>query len=350
MSHRLNIAFFGSSLMTGHQNPWAAYYRGLIRALSEHGHRVTFYEPKTDHEKSRDTIKPHWVKVVTYAPTDESALDALERAEASDLIIKCSGAEVCDDLLDAAVLELKKPETLVAFLDANAPATLDRLQNNPEDSFRPLIPDYDFILTRAGGKPAADAYLAAGASECVSLYDALDLHMHFPAPAEKRFEADLGFLSDRIPKREPRVEEFFFKPAGRLSTQKFLLAGEGWEGRPMPANVTCLGAIHEEEHNAFNSTARTILNINRGCAARYGFSPPGGVFEAAGAGACLITDKWEGIELFLEPNREVLVAGNGEEVAEHLAQLTPEKARQIGRAAHARVLAAHTYAHRAAQL
>ena len=213
-----------------------------------------------------------------------------------------------------------------------------------------MIPDYDFILTRAGGKPAADAYLAAGASECFSIYDALDLHWHFPVPAEKRFEADLGFVSDRIPKREPRMEEFFFKPATRLPSQKFLLAGDGWEGHPMSANVTCLRAIHEDEHNAFNSTARAILNINRGCAARYGFSPPGGVFEAAGAGACLITDKWEGIELFLEPDREVLVAGNGEEVAEHLAQLTPEKARQIGRAAHARVLAAHTYAHRADQL
>lgn len=350
MSHRLNIAFFGASLMSDDQNPWAGYYRGLIRALSEHGHRVTFYEPKTGERDKQGDVKPHWVRMVAYPATDESALDALERAETSDLIIKCSGVGVCDDLLEAAVLELKKPETLVAFLDANAPATLDRLQNNPEDPFRPLIPEYDFILTRAGGKPAADAYLAAGASECVAIYDALDLHAHFPAPAEKRFEADLGFLSDRIPKREPRMEEFFFKPAAKLTTQKFLLAGNGWEDRPMPPNVTRLTAIHEEEHNAFNSTPRAILNINRGCAARYGFSPPGGVFEAAGAGACLITDKWEGIELFLEPDREVLVAGNGEEVAEHLAQLTPEKARQIGRAAHARVLAAHTYAHRADQL
>jgi len=56
------------------------------------------------------------------------------------------------------------------------------------------------------------------------------------------------------------------------------------------------------------------------------------------------------IELFLEPNREVLVAANGEEVAEHLRQLTPERAREIGKAARERVLAAHTYAHRAEQL
>jgi spore maturation protein CgeB len=84
--------------------------------------------------------------------------------------------------------------------------------------------------------------------------------------------------------------------------------------------------------------------------ARYGFSPPAGAFEAAGAGACLVMNKWEGIELFLEPDREVLVAGNGDEVAGHLRQLTPEKARAIGRAAYARVLAEHTYAHRAERI
>ena len=70
------------------------------------------------------------------------------------------------------------------------------------------------------------------------------------------------------------------------------------------------------EHNAFNATPRAILNVNRDSMARYGFSPPTRVFEAAGAGACLISDQWAGIEEFLEPNREILVASSGEEVAQ----------------------------------
>jgi spore maturation protein CgeB len=93
-----------------------------------------------------------------------------------------------------------------------------------------------------------------------------------------------------------------------------------------------------------------VLNVSRESMARYGFSPATRVFEAAGAGACLITDAWEGIEMFLEPDWEVLVAGNGEEVAERLRSLTPERARQIGRAARHRVLSEHTYTHRAAQV
>jgi len=74
------------------------------------------------------------------------------------------------------------------------------------------------------------------------------------------------------------------------------------------------------------------------------------VFEAAGAAACIITDEWKGIELFLEPEREVLVAANGEAVADHVAALTPERARALGGAALRRILAEHTYAHRALEV
>jgi spore maturation protein CgeB len=74
------------------------------------------------------------------------------------------------------------------------------------------------------------------------------------------------------------------------------------------------------------------------------------LFEAAGAAACLITDAWDGIEAFLVPRREVLVARDGDHVARLIAELTPERARGIGEAARTRVLAHHTYAHRAGQV
>lgn len=84
--------------------------------------------------------------------------------------------------------------------------------------------------------------------------------------------------------------------------------------------------------------------------ARYGFSPATRVFEAAGAAACLITDYWQGIELFFEPAREILVARDGEEVIDLMKDLPPEKSRRIGSAAHRRVLSDHTYSQRARQV
>jgi spore maturation protein CgeB len=165
----------------------------------------------------------------------------------------------------------------------------------------------------------------------------------FPDP---KFQATLGFLGNRLSDREARVEEFFLGAATLLPRDKFILGGNGWGDKGLPANVKYLGHVYTRDHNAFNCTPQAILNISRESMARYGFSPATRVFEAAGAGACLLSDAWQGIELFLEPGKEVLVVKNGEEVAETLRQLTPEKAKEIATAARQRVLAEHTYTHR----
>jgi spore maturation protein CgeB len=146
------------------------------------------------------------------------------------------------------------------------------------------------------------------------------------------------------------VEEFFLNAAAALPERIFLLGGSGWGDKKMPANVRYVGHVYTRDHNAFNCTPTAVLNISRESMARYGFSPATRVFEAAGAGACLLTDAWEGIELFLEPDEEVLVVHDGHEVAEQLRSLTPESARRIGLQAQRRILAAHTYDHRAEQV
>jgi spore maturation protein CgeB len=351
MSNGLHISFFGSSLVSAYWNGAATYYRGLIRALHERGHRITFYEPDAyERQAHRDLADPDWARVVIYPATELEAHRAVTSARGSDLVIKASGVGVFDELLESAVLELQHASTLVAFLDVDAPATLDRIQSHPADPFTALIPRYDLILTYGGGGPVVRAYQAAGARVCVPIYNALDPHTHFPVAPDPRFAADLGFLGNRMPDREARVEEFFFKAASRRPEQRFLLGGNGWQDRALPPNVQAVGHVYTRDHNAFNCTPRAVLNINRNSMAKYGFSPPTRVFEAAGAGACLITDQWAGIEFFLEPDREVLVAEDGDAVADQLARLTPERARDIGQAALRRVLSQHTYAQRAREL
>ena len=133
----------------------------------------------------------------------------------------------------------------------------------------------------------------------------------------------------------------------RCPERGFLLGGNGWHDKPMPPNVRAIGHVGTASHNALNCSALCVLNVARDSMAAVGFSPATRVFEAAGAGACLITDAWEGIELFLEPEREVLVARDGADVAAHLRALTPGRAREIGEAARARILAGHTYDKRA---
>jgi spore maturation protein CgeB len=349
---RLDIAFFGSSLVSAYWNGAATYYRGIVRALAERGHRVTFYEPDAyGRQQHRDMPDPSWARVVVYAGEGEDGvLDALAQARDADLVIKASGVGVFDELLEREVLALQRAETLVAFWDVDAPATLDRVQTNRDDPFRALIPRYDLVLTYGGGDPVVHAYEELGARECVPIYNALDPSTHHPVPPDPRFACDLGFLGNRLPDREVRVEEFFLRAASLLPASSFVLGGSGWADKSMPANVNAIGHVYTHEHNAFNCTPRAVLNVNRESMARYGFSPPTRVFEAAGAGACLITDEWVGIELFLEPDSEVLVASSGEAVAEHLRSLTSDRARSLGNAAYRRIIGEHTYAHRVVQL
>jgi spore maturation protein CgeB len=348
----LDIAFFGSSLVSAYWNGAATYYRGIIRALAARGHRVTFYEPDAfGRQQHRDIPDPKWAKVVVYAGEGEEGVHrALEQARGAQLVVKASGVGVFDRLLEAAVLELQGPDTWVAFWDVDAPSTLDRTMEDPDDPFRALIPRYDLILTYGGGDPVVRAYRSLGARHCVPIYNALDPSTHHPVPPEPRFEADLGFLGNRLPDREARVEAFFLQAAEHLPDRRFLLGGSGWEDKPRPPNVSYVGHVFTRDHNAFNCTPLAVLNISRESMARCGFSPATRVFEAAGAAACLITDAWVGIELFLEPDREVLVAHSGLEVADHLRALTPERAWRIGQAAYRRIIREHTYAHRAAQL
>jgi spore maturation protein CgeB len=343
----MNVAWFGSSLVSSYWNGAATYYRGLVRALSGRGHRVTFFEPDAyERQQHRDIADPPWADVVVYQPGEWER--ELERAADADVVVKASGVGVCDAELEAGVLTLDAPVTV--FWDVDAPATLARLEDDADDAFRALVPLYDAILTYGGGAPVVERYAALGARDCVPIYNALDPDTHHPVAADPRFEVDLAFLGNRLPDREERVDEFFLRAAELLPDRRFLLGGAGWESRALPPNVDVLGHVSTNEHNAFNCSPLAVLNVLRASMAENGWSPATRVFEAAGAGACVVTDAWEGIEHFLEPESEVLVAEGGEDVASLLEGLTPKRAREIGRAARKRLLDEHTYEHRAAQV
>ena len=344
----LDIAFYGSSLVSAYWNGAATYYRGIIRALAARGHRVTFYEPDAyERQKHRDIADPPWAKVVVYPATPDGLNRALDAGRGADVVVKASGVGVFDDELAEGVLSIRRPDGLAIYWDVDAPATLADLAANPSAVLHRLAPQYDMVLTYGGGPPVVNAFTALGARKCVPVYNALDPETHHPVPYDERFDTDLTFLGNRLPDREARVEQFFLDAAARLPDRRFLLAGNGWHDKPVPSNVRVLGHVYTADHNALNCSGLAVLNISRQSMAEMGYSPATRVFEAAGAAACLITDVWVGIEEFLEPGAEVLVAKDGAEVAEHVASLTKERARAIGQAALRRVLADHTYDNRA---
>lgn len=347
----MKFAFFGSSLVSAYWNGAATYYRGIIRAMNERGHSITFYEPDAyDRQKNRDIDDPSWATIKVYQPNEDEVYKALDDAMHADVIIKTSGVGVFDELLEKEVAALRLKNKIVIFWDVDAPATLDRVMEGEDDYFKPLIPQYDMILTYGGGDPVVNAYKSLGAKNCFPIYNALDPTTHHPVDKEERFACDLAFLGNRLPDREKRVEEFFLKVAAELPGQTFVLGGNGWHDKPMSGNINYIGHVYTKDHNALNCSPKAVLNISRDSMAKYGFSPATRVFEAAGAGACIITDYWLGIDFFFEPGKEILVANSGDEVKDILSFLTIEKAREIGQAALKKVLAKHTYKHRAEEL
>ena len=347
----MKIAFYGSSLLSAYWNGAATYYRGVLKALADLGHEIAFYEPDAfERQRHRDIDPPAWARSVVYPATGQGLRAVLAEAEAADVVIKASGVGVFDRELLGGVIAHARPGALRIFWDVDAAATLEEMRGNPGHPVRAALPELDLVLTYGGGPPVVRAYEAFGAAGCVPVYNALDPDTHHPAPPDLRFAADLALLANRLPDREARIETFFLEPAAKLPSKRFLLGGNGWADKPMPTNVRAIGHVGTADHNAFNCTPCAVLNVARDSMAEIGFSPATRVFEAAGAGACLITDAWEGIELFLAPDREVLVARDGKDVAELLAALTPERAAAIGEAARRRVLAEHNYALRGAQV
>lgn len=348
----MHLTFFGSSLVSSYWNGAATYYRGLIRALHGLGHTVTFCEPDAyDRQRNRDLAEdPEYARVIVY--TTEGERDALvEQAFAeSEWVVKCSGVGLWDAELEAAVAARAGGGVMTAFLDVDAPATLGRIAADPADPFRVHIPRYDHVFTYGGGPPVCAAYERWGARACTPVYNALDPDEHRPVEGVA-VEHDLLFMGNRLPDREARVEEFFFRAAALCPEHRFLLGGEGWGWKTdMPANVTYLGHVPTSRHNAVNASARLVLNVHRESMVRNGWSPATRMFEAAGAASCQVTDAWEGIEDFFAPGEEILVAASAEEVARLVRSVDDARARRIGEAGRRRALADHTYTRRARRM
>lgn len=346
----MNIFVFGSSLTSTYWNGAATYYRGIYKNLHRLGHKITFAEPAIyDRQNHKDGAEIDYAEIRVYdTPRDIPRL--LKDARRADVIIKHSGVGADDARLEDEVLDCRTSKNRVIFWDVDAPATLSRIETILADPFRALIPEYDAIFTYGGGPQVITHYKTFGAQLCLPIYNALDPGTHHPVAVDRNLVCDLAFVGHRLPDREARVENFFLKAAQLAPEMSFILGGEGWGNKKRPPNVRWIGHVGSERHNVVNCSARMVLNINRESMAKVGFSPPTRVFEAAGAGACLITDAWEGVDQFFTPNTEILIAESADDVIDHLRRFDTKQAAAVGDAMMNRALRQHTYESRAKQV
>lgn len=345
------IAFFGSSMVSAYRNGAATYFRGIVKYLFKQGYYVTFFEPDAfERQQYRDISDPFWAEIVVYQNKKQGVEQALEHASAADVLIKASGVGVFDDYLEAALPAIKQPHQTIIFWDVDPVTTLSKMPGDGNSPLRKVLPKYDIVLTNGGGDQITSLYRSAGARECVIIYSAFDPEAHNSVLTGNRFLCDLAFIGNHSPDNETRVVDYFVKTAIAMKDKKFILGGSGWENIQLPDNVRYINHLYTNDQNALYSSAMAVLYLSRNGSSDPGFSPDPALFEAAGAGACIITDPWIGTEQFLIPGEEIIVAENEKDMTDILGKMTTGEALNTGQAARRKVLSHHTYQRRVQQL
>ena len=164
-------------------------------------------------------------------------------------------------------------------------------------------------------------------ADCVPIYNALDPRTHHPVAAPRR--ASQAICVSRQPPARSRSahREFFFEPPNACpGSGSCSAATAGRISRCRPTS-TASAMSRPAITMRFNCSPRAVLNVNRESMARYGHSPATRVFEAAGAGACLITDAFDGVEHSSSRTARCSSRDDGEDVA----PISPRSPRRAGK-------------------
>lgn len=347
----MKLVVFGLSVSSAAGNCHATLWRGLLQALTAHGHRVTFYEHDTPYRAAHRDFPPvperaELVRYTELADIHAHAVAALHTADAAIVTSNCPNA------LAASTLVLNSTVPIRAFYDLETPLTLDaHARGEPLAYMGPRgLSDFDIVLSYTGGSALAELTRVLGARKAVALYPGVDPHVHAPAVPSARYRADLSYLGVYTALRHDALEQLLLAPARERTDLSFAIAGSQYPSDfAWSPNVKYLWHVPPHEHASFFCSARLSLHVTRAPVAAMGFCPSAGLLEAAACGAALISDAWPGMSQFFEPEEELIVARHTRDVLDALT-LSDSELAAMSKRARERTLAQHTVEMRARQL
>jgi spore maturation protein CgeB len=346
--NRLRFCFLGLSITSSWGNGHATTYRSLLRALAARGHELFFFERDLPwYAESRDLPMPPYAATFLYDGVEDLKQRFGDLITAADVVIV--GSFVPEGVAVGGLV-LENARGVTAFYDIDTPITLKRLHERIEDYISPqLVSQYDLYLSFTGGPLLARMNREFGAKRPRALYCSFDPDLYHPEPSANAWA--LGYLGTYSEDRQPALSELLIRPAERLSSHKFIVAGAQYpQAIKWPGNVEYRAHVSPLEHRAFYSAQRFTLNVTRLEMRRWGYSPSVRLFEAAGCGVPIITDRWPGIEEIFLDREELLTAETSAEVIDLISHLSEAERTSIGARGREKVLRHHTAAHRAATL
>lgn len=345
----MKLVIFGLTVSSSWGNGHATLWRGLCKWLARHGHEVTFFEKDVPYYAShRDLVKPDNYTLRLYSDWNEIRACAAEQVRGSDAALVTS---YCPDAQKASDVVLSSPVVKV-YYDLDTAVTLDHFKANGSVDYIPRdgLSGFDLVLSYVGGSALDDLRRLLGARRVAPLYGSVDPELHQPVPKAERYQSDLSYLGTYAADRQQTLEQLFLKPAHRLPKKKFLLGGAQYPADfPWNENVWFVRHVPPRDHPAFYCSSRATLNVTRAAMANVGYCPSGRLFEAAACETPIVSDSWEGLDTFFEPDRELLIAESDDDVVGALSR-SPEELHRVGEAARERVLACHTAEHRSHEL
>jgi spore maturation protein CgeB len=344
----MHIVIIGLSITSSWGNGHATTYRALIRELGRRGHRITFLERDVPwYASHRDFAGLPQTEVCLYQSLEELRHRHRATLAAADAVVVGSyvpeGIAVADWALEHA-------GGVIAYYDIDTPVTLAAIARGDCDYLTARqIPEFQLFLSFAGGKTLTRLEQEFGSPCARAFHCSVDPELYYPEPAA--VEWDLGYLGTYSADRQPGVERLLARPAQAWPQGRFIVAGPQYPAEiRWPGNVARIDHLPPNRHREFYNRQRFTLNITRAEMIAAGHSPSVRLFEAAACGTPIISDRWEGLEEIFNIGSEILVADTTAEALALLRETPPDEAAAIGAAGRARVLAAHTAAHRALEL
>lgn len=341
----LRIAMFGLSITSSWGNGHATTYRSLVKGLDRRGHHVTFYERRQPwYEANRDLRHSNLCEIVLYDCVEELARSHRGDVAAADVVLIGS---YLPDGIRVAEWVLNESHAVTAFYDIDTPVTVAALSSHTCTYLDPrLVPEFDLYLSFSGGPILRVLEKRFGARRAMPLYCSVDCAQYRPIHMEKKYH--LGYLGTYSADRQPKVDLLLNEPARLWPQGKLCAAGAQYpDSIDWPSNVTRIDHVAPTDHCVFYNSQRFTLNVTRRDMVEHGFSPSVRLFEAAACGVPILSDYWNGLETYFEPDSEILIVETAEDVLRALRDTPTAHAAAIGKRARTRVLREHTAEHRA---
>jgi spore maturation protein CgeB len=343
-----DIVVLGLSITSSWGNGHATTYRSLLRGLAALGRRTLFLERDVSwYAANRDAPHPAGATTRVYESFEDLTSRFEREVAEAELVIVGSyvpeGGRVGEWVTSIA-------KGITAFYDIDTPVTLSHLADNSCEYLTPaLIPRYHLYLSFTGGPVLRILESRYGSRMARELYCSVDTNAYCPEPRERRW--DLGYLGTYSEDRQGPLGHLLCEPASAWREGRFAVAGPMYpDGIDWPSNVERTIHLAPDLHPGFYASQRFTLNLTRAAMKTAGYSPSVRLFEAGACGVPIVSDWWDGLDSLFEPGREILISSCADDTLRYLRDLPEGDRLALGAAARARILAAHTPAHRAQQL